>query len=283
MMYLSAFEFPEPSQQYGVDLQRDCYDTFYPVNVLSRRLIPRLEFRPVTLFYGGNGSGKTTALNVIAERLRLQRDALYNRSQCFDRYMSRCRFCLQQDIPKKSAIITSDDVFEYMLNLRAYNDGIDANGDEFIRELLYDRYAGMKVDSLDDYGKLKKVRKFWRGTRSEYIHSRLIDDSREHSNGESAFSYFTDRLQSAALYLLDEPENSLSPVRQQELADHIVSLAQSGGCQFIIATHSPFLLAIPDALVYDMDSDPVRPARWSRLPAVRAYYDFFRAHSSEFD
>ena len=282
-MYLSYFEFPERDQNYGIDLQRNCYDIFYPVNVLSRRLIANLKFAPVTILYGSNGSGKTTVLNVIAEKLRLQRDTQYNRSHSFDGYIYMCKCELLQRLPEKSAIITSDDVFDYMLNLRAFNDGIDASREEFFRDFLDDKYANLKVDALDDYGKLKKVNKFWRNTRSEYINARLMDNSREHSNGESAFSYFKDKIQDAALYLLDEPENSLSPIRQQELVKYMVSQVQSGGYQFIIATHSPFLLAIPGALVYNLDSDPVCPAKWTQLPAVRAYYEFFKIRRSEFE
>lgn len=283
MVYLSYFEFPERNQNYGIDLQRNCYDIFYPINVLSRRLIANLKFAPMTILYGSNGSGKTTVLNVIAEKLCLQRDTQYNRSHSFDEYIDKCKFELLQRLPEKSAIITSDDVFDYMLNLRAFNDGIDVSREEFFRDILDDKYANLKVDALDDYGKLKKVNKFWRNTMSEYINARLMDNSHEQSNGESAFSYFTDKIRNAALYLLDEPENSLSPIRQLELAKRIVSQVQSGGCQFIIATHSPFLLAIPDALVYNLDSDPVCPAKWTQLSAVRTYYEFFKTHRSEFE
>jgi len=122
-----------------------------------------------------------------------------------------------------------------------------------------------------------------RKTQSKYVRTRLMDNPREQSNGESAFFYFTNKIQENALYLLDEPENSLSPLRQQELTKFLEDSARFFGCQFIIATHSPFLLAMRGALVYDMDSDPVRPRRWTELPAVRAYCDFFSAHKEDFD
>ena len=120
-------------------------------------------------------------------------------------------------------------------------------------------------------------------TQSKYIRKTLMDNAREQSNGESAFFYFTNKIQENALYLLDEPENSLSPIRQQELMKFIEDSARFFGCQFIIATHSPFLLSMRGALVYDMDSDPVCPRRWTQLPAVRAYYDFFEAHREDFE
>ena len=82
MLYLTRFTFPDADAEFDFRLtvKRTCYDTLYPFGVLSARGAAELEFEPVTLLYGGNGSGKTTALNVIAERLRLARDTLYNRS-----------------------------------------------------------------------------------------------------------------------------------------------------------------------------------------------------------
>ena len=55
------------------------------------------------------------------------------------------------------------------------------------------------------------------------------------------------------------------------------------GCQFIIATHSPFLLSMKGAKIYDMDEDVVDVKHWSELPNVRIYYDFFKKHEKEFE
>ena len=64
-------------------------------------------------------------------------------------------------------------------------------------------------------------------TQSRYIRNTLVDNVREHSNGESAFIYFSDKIKENGLYLLDEPENSLSPERQQELRRFIEDSARS--------------------------------------------------------
>lgn len=106
---------------------------------------------------------------------------------------------------------------------------------------------------------------------------------REHSNGESAFIYFSEKISENGLYLLDEPENSLSPERQQELLRFLQDSARFFGCQFIIATHSPFLLSMNGAKIYDMDEEPVDVKRWTELDNVRAYYDFFKKHEHEFE
>ena len=75
--------------------------------------------------------------------------------------------------------------------------------------------------------------------------------------------------------MLDEPENSLSPGKQQELVKFLEDSARFFGCQFVIATHSPFLLAIRGAKIYDLDEDPVDVKRWTELSNVREYYEFF--------
>ena len=109
-----------------------------------------------------------------------------------------------------------------------------------------------------------------------------MDNVREHSNGESAFLYFSEKIRENGLYLLDEPENSLSPSRQQELAKFLEDSARFFGCQFVISTHSPFLLAMRGAKVYDMDEDVVDVKRWTQLAGVRAYFDFFKKHEGAF-
>ena len=285
MIYLSHFEFPDGDREFDflLAIKRKCYDTFYPFQVLSKHALHMLDFEPVTILYGGNGSGKTTALNVIAEKLGLDRDTLYNRSNFFEDYTRLCNYETEQEIPKESRIITSDDVFDFMLNLRSINDGIDTKREDLFDEYLNAKYSKFQMKSLDDYEQLKKVTMARSNTQSKYGRKNLMDNVREHSNGESAFIYFADKIKEKALYLLDEPENSLSPARQQELLKFIEDSARFFGCQFIISTHSPFLLSMKGAKIYDMDEDVVDVKHWSELPNVRIYYDFFKKHEKEFE
>ena len=285
MLYLSRFTFPSQEREsfafHGP--QRQCYNTNYPFGVLARFDPTVIEFEPVTILYGGNGSGKSTALNVIAEKLGLQRDARYNRSTFFESYVRLCEEETRRAIPPVSRIITSDDVFDYMLNLRALNEGIDRRREELFQEYLTDKYSDFKYRTMADYEQLRKVHLARSRTQSRYVRQRLMDNAREQSNGESAYFCFTSRIQENALYLLDEPENSLSPARQMELTQFIEDSCRFYGCQFIIATHSPFLLAMQGARIYDLDETPVRRRKWTELPAVRAYHEFFHQHESEFD
>ena len=284
MIYLSHFEFPNIEQEYDFVLaqKRTCYDTYYPFQTISKHNLEMLDFEPVTILYGGNGSGKTTALNVIAEKLVLERDTLYNRSNFFEDYTGMCSYEVTCDIPKQSRIITSDDVFDFMLNLRSINNGINRKREELFEDYLDAKYSLFQMKSLDDYEQLKKVNSARSNTQSKYIRKNLMDNVREHSNGESAFLYFSDKIQENALYLLDEPENSLSPEKQQELLKFLEDSARFFGCQFIIATHSPFLLSMKGAKIYDMDEEPVDVKKWTELPNVRAYFDFFMKHEGEF-
>lgn len=284
MLYLSSFEFPDIDQEWEffMSVQRKCYDSFYPFQVLSKHALTGITFEPITILYGGNGSGKSTALNVMAEKLRLERDTLYNRSSFFGDYVDLCSYDVEEDIPRHSRIITSDDVFDYMLNLRSINEGIDAKREDLFQEYLESKYANYKMNSLADYENVKRMNLARRRTQSKYVRENLADNIREHSNGESAYQYFSEKITEDGLYLLDEPENSLSTARQQELVQFLEDSARFFGCQFIIATHSPFLLSMKGAKIYDLDANPVQERRWTELPNVRAYYDFFKKHENEF-
>ena len=285
MLYLSRFTFPNSEREHSFFMgeKRTCYDSFYPFQVLSKHKAEVLDFEPITILYGGNGSGKTTALNVIAEKLQLNRDALYNRTNFFEAYTQMCTYEIELALTQESRIITSDDVFDFMLNLRSINEGIHQKREELFEECLNARYSKFQMKSLDDYEELKKVNMARSKTQSQYIRNNLMDNVREHSNGESAFKYFVDKIKDDGLYLLDEPENSLSPERQQELLKFIEDSARFFGCQFIIATHSPFILSLKGAKIYDMDEDPVDVKKWTELSNVRMYYEFFKKHEREFD
>lgn len=284
MVYLSHFEFPgiEREEMFLHEIRQTCYDSVYPFLTVAKHGLRMLDFAPVTILYGGNGSGKTTALNVIAEKMGLERDTLYNRSNFFEDYTAMCSFDKEQAIPRHSRIITSDDVFDFMLNLRSLNEGIDRKREELFEDYMEAKHSNFKLSSIDDYEQLKKVNSARRNTKSKYIRKNLADNVREHSNGESAFLYFSEKIQDNGLYLLDEPENSLSPERQQELLKFLEDSARFFGCQFIIATHSPFLLSMKGAKIYDLDENPVDVKRWTELENVRAYYEFFKKYENEF-
>lgn len=284
MIYLKAFTFPDEEMEFEffIEVKRTCYDSFYPFKILSRRGLKKTVFEPVTILYGGNGSGKSTALNVIAEKTGIERDSIYNKSNFYPDYIEICEVELAANIPENSRIITSDDVFDYMLNIRNLNEGIDQKREELFEEYLDAKYSKFQMKSIADYDQLKKINTARNKTQSRYVRNELIDNVRELSNGESAFKYFTEKIGENGLYLLDEPENSLSPKRQLELMKFIEDSSRFFGCQFIISTHSPFLLSMHGAKIYDLDENPAVVKRWTELENVRTYYEFFKINEDKF-
>lgn len=284
MLYLKHFTFPDRDQEFDffLALKRKCYTDFYPFQILSAAELTSLEFTPVTILHGGNGCGKTTVLNVIAEKLNASRESVYNKSCFFPDYVSLCQAEWAGEKPEECLIITSDDVFDYMLNIRSLNEGIDRRREQMFDEYLDRKKSRFRVSSLEDYEELRLSNRAKSQTQSRFVRENLMANATERSNGESAFLYFTNKIRENGLYILDEPENSLSPKRQQELVKFIEDSVRFFHCQFIISTHSPFLLALRDARIYDMDEIPVTEKTWTELSNVRQYYEFFREHGGEF-
>ena len=285
MLYLDSFVFPDAEREtdYIMSVWRTCYTSFYPFKILSHGQFQRIDFEPVTILYGGNGTGKSTALHVIAEKAGLEREAPYNRTGFFEDYVDMCRMQLRRPIPPGSCIITSDDVFDHMLSLRELNEGVDRRREDMFEEYWALKDAKFRLSSMEDYDQLRKIVRARKRTQSRYVKEELGMNVRTLSNGESAFHYFTNKITEDRLYLLDEPENSLSPERQMELCSFLADSARFMGCQFVISTHSPFLLSMRGAKIYDLSSDPVDVKRWTELENVRAYYMFFQEHQNEFE
>lgn len=285
MQYLGAVTFPDRDREFDffVRLKRRCYTDFYPFHVLSAAGLTRLSLEPVTILQGGNGSGKTTALNVMAGLLGAKRDSAYNRSWFFEDYLNFCEAEWVAEPPQECRIITSDDVFDYMLNIRSLNAGVDRRREEMFDEYQHRRSSGFQLRSLEDYEQLRLTNRARSQTQSRFVRENLAPNVQEYSNGESAFLYFTEKIGENGLYLLDEPENSLSAKRQRELVRFLEDSVRFFHCQFVISTHSPFLLAFPGAKIYDLDTNPACVRPWTQLENVRQYYDFFREHGKELE
>ena len=286
MVYLSHFTLPRQARREilleELVNNRTCYSNFYPFQVFDNWEEETFSFGPITVLYGGNGSGKTTLLNLIGEKLRLERRSVFNSSSFFSDFVDLCR--AEGKAPAGSAVLTSDDVFDDLLDLRTLNQGIDRERTELLAEYKDLRESGFQMRSLADYDQLKKVVRATgkKASGSSFVKESIGKNIRGKSNGETAFRYFTDQIKEDALYLLDEPENSLSVQRQRELAKFLEDSARFFGCQIILATHSPILLSMEGAKVYDLDQRPIQVRKWTDLPAVRAWYEFFREHANEF-
>ena len=95
MVYLREFQLPSEEQEArflagSLEHKRTCYGSRYPFGVFLNRSVPPLKLEEITILCGGNGSGKTTILNLMGEKLGLGRKAVFNRSSFFDDYLNRC-------------------------------------------------------------------------------------------------------------------------------------------------------------------------------------------------
>ncbi|MBQ2864447.1 MAG: AAA family ATPase [Clostridia bacterium] len=291
-MFLDKFVLPIDQEETIIEIKMDqnggplgYIDNPYPCGVFSRKELHQVDFDKITILYGGNGSGKSTLLNLIASKLELKRMAPYNSSETFDLYVDHCGFefgyddeGFLQEIPENSRIITSDDIFDYMLAVRSNNFEISEEKDK-VKQYHADLKFGdtIKMQGLQDYEKVRDQVQARRKTlsRRKFIRNLAGQEVRLNSNGETALNYFYANLQDNTLYCLDEPENSLSPKMQLELVKFLEEMAKYCGCQFIIATHSPFLLALSGAKIYDLDSTPVELKKWWELENPKTYFNFF--------
>jgi predicted ATPase len=273
MIYLKRFELLDKEDWSG-----------YPFHIFLEKQFFNIEFEPVTIFYGDNGSGKSTLLNIITETINkekqmIKRKKLLVKSEYFDTYIEKCKYYLENTIPMESKIILSEDIFENILSKRIENQKKNEGRKKLEMQYMQYKYNPVNYSSLEDLSISVETRN---KTQNKFIKSRIEENSKEFSNGQTSLEFFDKELKENGLYLLDEPENSLSPKFQIELIQLLLELSRFFKCQFIIATHSPFLLSIPDAKIYDLDSIPVTPKKWYELENMKIYYNFFKENKDKF-
>lgn len=302
MIYLEQFELPSIDKEDDILSERaeinggqfGYVDNTYPCGIFSNKEFYNITFKNITIFYGGNGSGKSTLLNIIANKLKLKRVSPFNSSEMFDLFVDACKYEMNYDdegykhkIPNGSRIITSDDIFDYMLTVRANNDEISEQKEEtknggYAKIKFGDTIKFNGLEDYEDY-RIQVLSRKKSVSRRKFIKQTVGDEVRLNSNGETALNYFEEKLNFDTLYCLDEPENSMSPKMQLELVKMIEDLSHYCGCQLIIATHSPFLLALKNARIYNLDKTPVEICDWWELENTRIYYEFFKKYADRFE
>lgn len=284
MLYLKKFELPNRDREENM-LMNDCrtyIQGVYPFNIFPNKELQDISFAPITIFYGGNGSGKSTLLNVIAEKIKATRNNPFVGGERFESYLRLCQCEMTNNIPYEIKTISSDDIFDYVLNIRRINHGLYNRRSEVAKEYITGKYRS--ASEITDYQEMVDAVDARRKTMSRFIRDKVIvKDIQEQSNGESALMYFASYITDNGLYILDEPENSMSASMQIKLAKFIEDSARFFNCQFIIATHSPFILGIKDAVIYDLDSKPAIIKEYANLENMQVYYDFFKLHAAEFE
>lgn len=291
MLYLRDIVLPSELAEIKIieNEKITCFNTFYPFKIFPEKQLSKLCFDDITILYGGNGSGKSTLINVISQKINATRFSDFNDAPFFDKYVQMCSVEYTR-VPKRSYVLTSDDVFDYVLNARMVNENIDGKRNELLENYISVHCEAvsnpniMRFNGIDDYERWSTTMEILspKHSQSKFIKKRVPRNVELYSNGETALRYFFDRINEDALYLLDEPENSLSIEFQIQLAEYIASTARATRSQFVIATHSPILLSMSGAKIYNLDDYPASVCNWTELPNVRRYFEFFMEHREEF-
>lgn len=223
-----------------VRLLADQYPTreHYPFNIEVLRQTRNFRFSsPVTFFIGENGSGKSTLLEAIARR---------------------CNIHIWSGVENTRI---DPNPFEQMLLLYLevkWTDGI-VPGSFFSSQIFRNFAQLVEMWEADNPGQI------------DYFGGKSFLTQ---SHGQSILSFFKSRYKMKGLYLLDEPETALSPRSQVELLRLLREMSASGHTQFIIATHSPILLALPSSVIYTFDQIPAKTIRYQDTEHYRVYKDF---------
>lgn len=250
----------------------------YPYNILKNKEPDVFLFDNITVLYGNNGSGKSTILNIIAHKLNLKGKERNNPEiigtvPYFEEYVSKCTYELGETengkkinkIPENSRYIKSEEILYEIRKIEQ---------DNVLQESI-------KANLAREIG-LEKTKEFMQTGEGQAQFERFQFAQEKYSNGETTMQILEDVLEPDRLYLLDEPEVSLSPQNQVKLAEEINNMARYLGIQFIIATHSPFMLGILNAKIYNLDTQNYKVQKWTELENVRYFYEFFKKRNSEF-
>lgn len=219
-------------------------DECYPFNLSIFRMTESIALtKPVTFFAGENGTGKSTLLKAIAMKCGIH----------IWEGMERTRFHYNR---------YEKEMHNY---IRIEWAEAPVPGSFFASEIFHnfavnlDEWASMSPATLDYFGGKSLL---------------------EQSHGQCHMSFFQTRFRIRGLYLLDEPENALSPKRQIELLKLLYQTGQAGHAQFIIATHSPILLALPESEIFSFDRAPISPVHYEDTEHFRIYQSFMADRNS---
>lgn len=222
-----------------VEFQPSKYPThdYYPFNLNIFRNSSEISFdQPVTFFIGENGAGKTTLLRALCMKCGIHIWEEMERLRVHHNPYQNKLYTALKIQWKRGAVpgsFFSSQMFRYF------------------SEIL-DEWASSDPGLLDYFGGKSLLTQ---------------------SHGQSLVSFFRARYKVKGLYLLDEPETALSPKSQIELLQLLTKYSGEGKTQFIIATHSPILLACPNAQIYNFDAHRITPIEYEDTE----YYQFYRS------
>ena len=232
----------------------------FPFNVPVIRTLSRLDFgSPVTFFVGENGSGKSALLESLA--CAVGAITAGSESVKTDKTLEQARMLAKHfrlawtKRTNKGLFLRAEDFFgyvKYLSQMRAQLETDLRNLDEEYKDRTAEALGWARVPYMNELAALKQ---------------RYGPGLEAYSHGESYLTFFEARFVPSGLYLLDEPEAALSPKRQLTFISLLHRMVGQNA-QFIIATHSPIILAYPGAAIYSFDQPPIRPVQYDDLEHV---------------
>jgi predicted ATPase len=243
-------------------------DETFPWTVPALRALRELRFdAPVTFLMGENGCGKSTLLEALA--VATDADAAGSEDVGSDATLVGSRRFAdafevdERGIPRERAFFRAEDAFGFTKRIEREMKEIDAQADA----MLHDEKASPFRRRLG-----ANIARSSRGV----LASKYGDDPHARSHGETFLGIVRAHVSPNGLYLLDEPETPLSPTRVLTLLTILLAASRSGS-QFIIATHSPILAALPGASIRVFAGERIVETPYDELEHVRITRGFLNA------
>ena len=238
----------------------------FPFTVPAIRTLGTLDLSArVTFFVGENGSGKSTLLEAIAAAANLpavgSEDVGTDGTLAGQRLLGDALRLVWNRRARRGFFLRAEDFFGYTKRLA------------LLRAELLARLDEIDVAYADRSSYAKGLAAGPVRASLAALEARYGEDLDANSHGQSFLRLFQSRFVPGGLYLLDEPEAPLSPQSQLGLMAMMVDMVAQDA-QFIVATHSPLLMAYPGASILSFDHDPVERVRYEELESVRLVRDF---------
>jgi len=212
----------------------------FPFNLPLVKNLEELSFeKNITFFVGENGSGKSTILEAIAAytevplagSYRIEDDASLEAANNLANYI----YMKFEQKTRQGFFVRAEDFIGFARNIKNEIKALE-NEIKEVKETFTGGDINLTLGAIE-------------GEKSNLI-SRYSRDLEAMSHGEGFLKFFTSRITGKGLYLIDEPEAALSPTRQLSLLSLIIEKVKSTGSHFIIATHSPIIMSVPDSEVF---------------------------------
>jgi predicted ATPase len=244
-------------------------DAGFPFSVPVIRALETLALDgAVTFFVGENGSGKSTLLEAIAAAARLpavgSADLDADASLAAQRTLADALRLVWSRRTTRGFFLRAEDFFGFAKRI------------SILRAEMLLRIEELEVEYADRSAWARGLAMGPARTSLAELERRYGIDLDANSHGQSFLRLFQSRFVPGGLYLLDEPEAPLSPQSQLALMTMMQDMIAQDA-QFIVATHSPILLAYPGARIYSFDSAPAEQVAYDDLEHVRLTRDFLNA------